>query len=97
LLPDEANVVETYNRLYPGPDEVGSHPRSASPFGIMDMSGNAFEWVRDVSDVSIRGGSWYYSPPTAVLTNITAMQSPRREAFIGFRVCADAPRVTDPR
>ncbi len=28
--------------------QVGSYPRGASPYGAMDMSGNAFEWVADL-------------------------------------------------
>jgi formylglycine-generating enzyme required for sulfatase activity len=95
LRPEEANVVETYDHNHPGPDEVGTHPQSASPFGIMDMSGNVSEWVQDVGDVSVRGGSWFFSPPTAVTTNITAGQPARHEAFVGLRVCADPPAVTE--
>jgi len=26
---------------------VGSYPDSASPYGALDMAGNAWEWVRD--------------------------------------------------
>ena len=26
---------------------VGSFPKGASPFGVLDMAGNAFEWVKD--------------------------------------------------
>jgi formylglycine-generating enzyme required for sulfatase activity len=38
---------------------VGSHPKSASPYGVMDMAGNVMEWVEDwfVSDYYT-----YYKP-----------------------------------
>lgn len=29
------------------PAEVGSYPGGASPYGVLDMAGNAFEWVAD--------------------------------------------------
>ena len=28
---------------------VGSYPSGASPYGVMDMAGNAWEWVQDWS------------------------------------------------
>jgi len=31
---------------------VGSHPRGASPYGILGMAGNVFEWCEDVDDVA---------------------------------------------
>lgn len=31
--------------------QVGSYPAGASPFGLMDVAGNAFEWVADKYDV----------------------------------------------
>src|SRR5207253_2500866 len=63
LSPDDADFDETYGRnpLSFGPDEVGSHPASDSPFGVSDMVGNVWEWVRSLGpgQVLYRGGSWY--------------------------------------
>jgi formylglycine-generating enzyme required for sulfatase activity/tetratricopeptide (TPR) repeat protein len=49
LQPDDANFDLTYGQLGHnfGPDEVGAHPRSASPFGLHDMAGNVWEFVDD--------------------------------------------------
>jgi serine/threonine protein kinase/formylglycine-generating enzyme required for sulfatase activity len=92
LLPTDANIDETYHRSFPGPDVVGSYPASASPFGVLDMSGNIFEWVANGSELSIRGGSWWSGPTTAATMNTTYMQRTRNDAYIGIRVCADPPR-----
>jgi len=35
---------------YPGLSPVGSYPAGASPYGILDMAGNAGEWVNDWYD-----------------------------------------------
>jgi formylglycine-generating enzyme required for sulfatase activity len=45
------------NRTSPYEDTVpvGSYPRGASPYGVMDMAGNAWEWTDD----------WYKSYPGA--------------------------------
>jgi formylglycine-generating enzyme required for sulfatase activity len=50
LEPDDATFDETYGRQSGtfAPDEVGSHPASESPFGVLDMVGNVAEWVRSV-------------------------------------------------
>jgi len=41
---------------------VGSFPQGASPYGCMDLCGNAFEWVADLKDGRpvIRGGAYGY-------------------------------------
>ncbi|HZJ66712.1 MAG TPA: formylglycine-generating enzyme family protein, partial [Kofleriaceae bacterium] len=91
MLPTDANIDETHHRSYPGPDVVGSYPASASPFGVLDMSGNIFEWVANGSELAIRGGSWWSGPTTAATMNTTFMQPTRNDAYIGIRVCADLP------
>jgi eukaryotic-like serine/threonine-protein kinase len=55
LVPDDANFDISYGRIPDayGPDEVGSHAASNSPFGVADMVGNVAEWARSVRSKSI--------------------------------------------
>jgi formylglycine-generating enzyme required for sulfatase activity len=62
LSPDDADYDLTYGKrpAAMGPDEVGSHAASRSPFELDDMAGNVWEWT--VSSVepqghAARGGS----------------------------------------
>lgn len=48
---------------------VGSFPLGASPYGVMDMSGNAFEWVADFYDITYYANSPYANPPGSSETN----------------------------
>ena len=74
-----------------GPDEVGSHPRGASPFGADDMAGNIFEWVRSSlapGEWVIRGGAYYYDTVSARSSNRTPVDENYRDSRFGLRVCA---------
>jgi formylglycine-generating enzyme required for sulfatase activity len=47
-----------------GPDAVDAHPPGASPFGVMDMVGNVWQWTDEFTDehtraAILRGGSYY--------------------------------------
>ncbi|MEO6772683.1 MAG: bifunctional serine/threonine-protein kinase/formylglycine-generating enzyme family protein [Kofleriaceae bacterium] len=90
LAPDDANVDITYGRDHMGPDEVGSHAVSNSPYGVTDMAGNAFEWVRGERPGSyvILGGSYYHDRKTASLANRNEASPSLRDASAGMRVCA---------
>ncbi|MGZ3457606.1 MAG: formylglycine-generating enzyme family protein, partial [Archangium sp.] len=94
LLPDDANIDVTYGRQPTafGPDMVGSHPASVSPFGLEDMAGNAYEITRSATPeygrVVYRGGSWYYDVFTAYSANLSPGDPTARDARIGVRVCA---------
>lgn len=110
LAPDDANFDETYARqpLAIGYDEVGSHPSSASPFGVEDLSGNIEEWTTPVlagayssSGVSttvnrslvLRGGSWLLDTSTALVTNRSLADASFRDMMFGVRLCADVPKA----
>jgi len=48
----------------PGPADVDAHPAGASPFGLMDMTGNIWQWTDEYQDehtraAIVRGGSYY--------------------------------------
>ncbi|MBN1206509.1 MAG: protein kinase [Myxococcaceae bacterium] len=92
--PDDANIDATYERRLDafGPDEVGSHPASASPFGLHDMAGNAYEialpTTPDLGDVVLLGGGWYFERVGTLIANRQAGTFTLRDARIGVRVCA---------
>jgi formylglycine-generating enzyme required for sulfatase activity len=90
--PDDMNHDRTYRRrpLAFGPDQVGSHPASRSPFDVDDLAGNVWEWVRRTDDgppVS-RGGSWYMGEIASRATNRNELEENLRAADYGLRVCA---------
>jgi eukaryotic-like serine/threonine-protein kinase len=93
LAPDDANIDVTYGRdpLAFGPDEVGSHPASRSPFGVDDMAGNVWEWVRsaETPDAPVsRGGGWYNAVLSSRSVNREHGEPTQRNVLIGLRVCA---------
>jgi formylglycine-generating enzyme required for sulfatase activity len=47
--------------------DVGSYPSGASPYGVMDMAGNVWNWVADWSESGIgwlTGGNYYRNSPS---------------------------------
>ena len=92
LEPDDADIDRTYGkepRAF-GPDEVGSHPASRSPFGVDDLCGNVFEWTRSTlapHEYVLRGGGFYYDEATARATNRQVAEPTLHDANLGFRVC----------
>ena len=37
-----------------GPDAVDAHPQGASPFGVMDLVGNVWQWTDEFEDEHTR-------------------------------------------
>ncbi len=93
LLPEDADYDDTYQKapLAIGPDEVGSHPTSCSPFGVDDMVGNVWEWTRSYrshDEYVARGGSYYFDQNSARSTNRQVSEPTLRDLTLGMRVCA---------
>lgn len=93
LEPDDANVDFTYGRVDAayGPDVVGAHPASRSPFGVDDLAGNVIEMVlsRQGTDPAVvRGGNFFMATFTALTTNREIVPRTFQDVISGLRVCA---------
>src|SRR5262249_5732653 len=97
LSPNEADIDVSYSRQPDsyGPDPVGSYPASASPFGVLDMAGNANEMTRarepGSETIFLRGGSWYYTDRSAFSANRAPAEPSMRNTVVGVRVCVSYP------
>jgi formylglycine-generating enzyme required for sulfatase activity len=93
LAAEDANFDLTYDRrdgAY-GPDEVGSHPSSRSPFNVEDLAGNIMEMVASSETpggMVLRGGGYYYTSGSARSANREPIPWSHRDVSVGFRVCA---------
>jgi len=79
-----------FERLAP----VGSIVDGASPYGVLDMSGNVAEWVADWATGNlvklVRGGSWQDAPNVGYKVYLTGTWLPKKTSSqIGFRCVAD--------
>ncbi len=63
-----------FNDGYAFTAPVGTYPRGASPYGVLDMSGNVWEWVLDWYDEDYYGNSPYKNPPGPESGRVRAMR-----------------------
>ncbi len=97
--------VADKSRTMRGPDAVEAHPNGASPFGVMDLVGNVWQWTEEFTDEHtrggiLRGGSYYkpqgsiwYFPQAYKLTEhgklLLMAPSMDRSGALGFRLAMD--------
>jgi len=103
---DSAVPLPDKSRNMRGPDAVDAHPKGASPFGVMDMVGNVWQWTEEFVDEHtrggiLRGGSYYqpqgtiwYFPQTYKLNEhgklLLVSPSMDRSGGVGFRCIVDS-------
>ncbi|HLP61901.1 MAG TPA: SUMF1/EgtB/PvdO family nonheme iron enzyme, partial [Candidatus Deferrimicrobium sp.] len=89
--------LANYGRNVGATTPVGRYPEGATPEGLMDMAGNAWEWMdnwydKDKNRRALRGGSW--DNPSALLPCAARFLVVPRHGWynLGFRVvCLFAP------
>ena len=103
---DAAVPAPVKGRNLTSPAAVDAHPAGASPFGVMDLVGNVWQWTDEFVDehtraAALRGGSYYqpqgsiwYFPQAYKLTEhgkyLLMAPSKDRAGTLGFRCVRDA-------
>lgn len=103
---DNAVPEPCCERTVSPPDDVGTHPQGASPFGVEDLVGHVWQWTDEYQDAHtraavVRGGS-HYRPQTSHWYFPQALRLDQhgkyllmapckdRSACVGFRCVVDA-------
>lgn len=85
------------NSRVAGPNDtvpVGSYPRGASPYGILDLAGNVFQWTstpwpHGKNKMTVKGSAWDDHAGVGRAASQHGRRRWVRHAIVGFRCAAD--------
>ncbi|WP_149194163.1 SUMF1/EgtB/PvdO family nonheme iron enzyme [Luteimonas suaedae] len=85
-----------FGREAPPPADVGAHPGGASPFGVLDLVGNVWQWTDEYRDAHtraaiLRGGS-RYRPQTSHWYFPQAYRLDQHGKYLLMAPCKDRSR-----
>lgn len=89
------------NSAVEGPGDttpVGSHPDGASPYGVLDLAGNVFQWTStpmagQPGRIVVKGSAWDDFAGLGRGASLHGRPAGARHVIVGFRCAADAPRA----
>ncbi|HHT9146931.1 MAG TPA: formylglycine-generating enzyme family protein [Candidatus Wunengus sp. YC61] len=76
------------------PLAVGAHKKGKSPYGVMDMAGNVWEWTHSYDEryVILKGGSFFEDRNNAKTTSTLRSIPDDSKDYVGFRCVKDVEK-----